>query len=301
MSWQPTEEWPDERSAGGAFRGAAEVILARREPPTATETIRLWWHSTPDHPFSAIARRVVLTSGWLYVETRSGGRRRAPIDAVRGSRREAGRVIYAVADGDDLVIVDRGGDAIERALDEAVGVTGEWRQGTAGGVGCVVFLGLLVIAASIGVLWKYADEGVTELGLGMWTSEAALGLYAGVGGVLLMLLFALFFPAHVVADSVGLTIVRGVFGWVQSTKPVERVSTVSVRTEVHRSRRIRYDHHRVFVVFQNPPEEEDVHLAVAPSGHEDSRKKREVALQLGRRLARLYDVPLEDRGGQAPS
>lgn len=293
VSWEKTDEWPDGRTEGGAFRAAAEVIVARREAPTLRDRIRLWWHSTPDHPFGAIARRVVLTPSWLYCETRSGGRQRVHVEQVRGSRREAGRVIYAIADGDDLVIADRGGDALERALDERLGSTGEWRSPAA--YVPVVIFSFVMVSIALAAVAYYRDEAVEEIQRGLTTSESALGLYAGLGGVLLMLLFITFFPQRWVADSLGLTSVRGLFGWVRSTVPVERVAAVVVDSFTTRNKNSSstYTHHHVDVLLRDPRGKKRVYFSGAPTGKDQT--KSEVARQIGRRVARLYDVDLRDR------
>lgn len=299
MGWQPTDDWPDGRGEGGAFRAAAEMVVAERSAPTATDTLRLWWHSTPDHPFGAVARRVALTARWLYAETREGGRRRAPLDVVRGSRREAGRVIYAVEDGDDLVVVDRGGDALERALDAAVGATGEWRSRAPGDItdiGCVLVLAIPACFACVGLLVKYGAEAMRELALGMWTSEAALGLYGGLGGLVLLLLFVLLVPESFIADTVGLTTRRGVLGLVGRTRAAERIAIVTVLTRQQRTKRGANDIHCVKVELVNPDEELHVHTRVSRTGSAESEGSRQIALGIGRRLADLYGVELADRG-----
>lgn len=292
MSWDKTEDWPDGRTDGGAFRAAAEVIVASREAPTLRDRLRLWWHSTPDHPFGAIARRVVLTPHWLYVETRAGGRQRTHVDALRGSRREAGRVIYAVADGEDLVIADRGGDALERALDEKVGTSGEWRSPAA--FVTVVISSLIALAVALSAILVYREEALGEIRRGLTTSEAALGLYAGLGGVLVVLLFITFFPQRYVADSLGITSVRGLFGWVRSTVPVERVSGVVVNRFTRRDRQANrsYVHHVVEIVLDNPPRRLRIVAGGYPLGK--AGPKGQEARQIAQRVARLYDVELTE-------
>lgn len=292
MSWEQTDEWPDGRTEGGAFRAAAEVIVATREAPTALDRFRVWWHSTPDHPFGAMPLRVVLTPNWIYVETRRGGRQRARVEQILGSRREAGRVIYAVADGDDLVLADRKGDALERALDERIGAKGEWRSDSA--FIAVFLFGLAGLAAALGTTLSYRAEGLDRIGRDMWTAESALGLYAGLGGVLLVLLFITFFPQRYVADSVGLTSVRGLFGWVRTTIPVERVAGVRIGVITTSSKSGRFLHFHVELALRDPAKFLRVY---APSGVRPGQAsaRLETARQIGRRLARLYDVELRDQ------
>jgi hypothetical protein len=296
VSWEKTDEWPDGRTEGGAFRAAAEVIVARREAPTLRDRVRLWWHSTPDHPFGAIARRVVLTPGWLYCETRAGGRQRVHASQLRGSRREAGRVIYAIADGDDLVIADRGGDALERALDEKVGTTGEWRSPSA--FVPVFIFSAIALAISLFATFQYRDEAIDRIERGLTTAESALGLYAGLGGVLLVLLFITFFPQRWIADSLGLTSVRGLFGWVRSTVPVERISGVIVDRFTTRNNKSgnTFTHHYVDLLLLEPMETKRLFLAGSATG-DKLAAKREIARQIGRRVASLYEVDLQDRLG----
>jgi len=296
VSWEKTDEWPDGRTEGGAFRAAAEVIVAVREAPTLRDRIRLWWHSTPDHPFGAIARRVVLTPHWLYCETRAAGRQRVHIDQVRGSRREAGRVTYAIADGADLVIADRGGDALERALDEKAGTTGEWRSPAA--FVPVLIFSAIGLAIALLATFQYRDEAVEEIQHGMTTSEAALGLYAGLGGVCLVLLFITFFPQRWVADSLGLTSVRGLFGWVRSMVPVERIDRVIAGRFTTRNKSGNsFTYHYVDLVLRDPAKMKRLYVRGAPTGGKKLSKMREIARQIGRRVARLYDVDLRDELG----
>lgn len=293
VSWETTEDWPDGRTEGGAFRAAAEVIVARRDTVTFRDRLRTWWHSTPDLPFAAMPLRVVLTPGWIYVETRKGGRQRARVESILGSRREAGRVIYAVADGDDLVVADRGGDALERALDETIGTTGEWRSPAA--IAAVFCFALVGLAVALGTTLTYHDEAMDRIERGLTTSEAALGLYAGLVGVLLVFLFIVFFPQRYVADSLGLTSVRGLFGWVRSTIAVERVEgVIADRIVVRGKSGGSFTHFYVDVQLSDPRKTKRVH---APSGATGGRveQKREHARQIARRLARLYDVELRDR------
>lgn len=292
VSWQKTDEWPDGRADGGAFRSAAEVIVARREAPTLVDRLRTWWHSTPDHPFGAMALRVVLTPNWIYVETRRGDRMRAPVDRILGSRREGGRVIYAVADGDDLVIADRKGDALERALDEKIGVAGEWRSPAA--FAAVAIAAVVGLSVALATTLDYRDEALSRIENGMTTSEAALGLYAGLGGVLLVFLFITFFPQRYVADSLGLVSVRGLFGWVRTMTPVERIAGVSAQKAVSRGKNGTYTRYVVDVRLSNPEKTLRVHSAGTTSGR-DHPDKREGARQIGRRLARLYQVELRER------
>jgi len=295
VSWEETEEWPDGRSEGGAFRGAAEVIVAKRDAPTLGDRLRVWWHSTPDHPFGAMPMRVVLTPSWIYVETRRGKRLRARVEQILGSRREAGRVIYAVADGDDLVLADRKGDTLERALDEKNGAKGEWRSDSAH---VAVFLAALFgFFVALAATMTYRDEGLDRIDRGMLTAEAALGLYAGLGGILLVLLFITFFPQRYVADSLGLTSVRGLFGWIRTTIPVERVAGIRVgQITTSSSKSGRYVHVYVDVALREPTKLRRVY---APSGVPPGRavERLEAGRQIARRLARLYDVELRDHTG----
>ncbi len=292
MSWEKTDEWPDGRAEGGAFRAAAEVIVATRDAPTLADRFRVWWHSTPDHPFAAMPMRVVLTPSWIYVETRRGDRQRARVEQILGSRREAGRVIYAVADGDDLVVADRKGDALELALDEKVGAKGEWRSDAAT---IPVFLfALFGLVVSIGVTLSYRDEAIERIHRGLTTSESALGLYAGLGGILLMLLWITFFPQRYIADTVGITSKRGLFGWVRTTIPVERVSEVVVdRFTVRSKNGTTYTTCFVEVLLRDPSGKVRIHHSGAKQSSE-ARFARERARQIASQVARLYDVEFRD-------
>jgi len=295
VSWEATETWPGERGEGAPFRAAAEVVVARRDALGVVERLRLWWRSDPDHPFSVVARRVALTSRWLFVESRAGGRRRVRLDAVRGRRKEAGRLLYAIADGVDLVLADRGGDALERALDQATGSVGEWRTRPGLTFGCVGIFAFSLLFVSVSLVLQYHRGAMDRLARHLWTSESALGLYAGVGGALLVLLLVTFFPRRLVADSLGLTSVRGLFGWIRDTKPVERVAGVRMHGHISGGKSSGSLVYTVTVVFDGPPEEVQVHVGVGHMGPRAVRA-RASALEVAERLSKLYGVELQRTG-----
>ncbi|MAQ13708.1 MAG: hypothetical protein CMN30_02810 [Sandaracinus sp.] len=237
MTWEPVDQWPDGR-AGGVFRGAAEIVVADRGAPNALERLRTWWHSTPDHPLEATVRRAALTPGWLYVEGREGGRRRVRVEAIVGARRAGKRLIYAVADGEDLVVVERR-DSFEKALAARLGdrATGwsSWRSPTSPRGLAFATLGALLLA-QMGVLMivdRY-DDAMRLIAEGEPLARPAAKFYSGFGFCIAALMLVTFQPRCWLADSVGLTSVRGLFGWVTRTHPVEKVRAVRVETETLR-------------------------------------------------------------------
>ena len=295
VSWETVEEWPDGRS-GGVFRGAAEVIVARRGAPSALDRLRLWWHSTPDHPFGALPHRVALTPSWLYVETRGGKRQRARVEQIMGRRYEAGRVIYAVADGEDLVLVHRRADPLEKALDErSKGDDDFWRSGSAW-IGVIGFA-LLMLAISLAFTLRYHDGAIRRIRDGLITSESALGLYTGLGGVLLTLLFITFFPQRWLVDSMGMTSVRGLFGWVRGTIPPERVRRVDLLISDSPSQNPRSLFYSVEVATSSPAATQRIFVGKAVKPAERAAAKREAEV-LAHRVGRIFDVEVRDLTGR---
>ncbi|MBW2462740.1 MAG: hypothetical protein JRH11_13905 [Deltaproteobacteria bacterium] len=98
MSWEPIEEFPREnRGGGGAFRGQAMPVVARRRAPTLPERLRLLWHSTPELTYRRSVKRLVLTPGHLYVERFDGDRARVARGCIRGRRLDRGCTGLAVS------------------------------------------------------------------------------------------------------------------------------------------------------------------------------------------------------------
>ena len=229
MSWEGTDQWPDGRS-GGVFRGAAEMVVAERGAPTWVERVRLWWYSTPDHPLATIPERVALTPNWVYAQRAGGPIRRTRVEQLVGARREARRVIYAVAEGDDLVLPDREGDALERALDAQLGAwTPTWRSRNS--VAKAVGQTLAGLLFCVLVMREFRELAMGNLRRGALVTEANLWFYAAALGGLCAIANLFYRPQQWVVDSLGATSVRGLFGWFRSTIPAERVQAVRIRRQ----------------------------------------------------------------------
>ena len=269
------------------------MIVARRGAPSALDRLRLWWHSTPDHPFGAIPHRVALTPSWLYVETRGGKRQRARVEQIMGRRYEAGRVIYAVADGEDLVLVHRRADPLEKALDErSKGDDDFWRSGTRAWIGVIAFA-LLMLAISLAFTLRYHDGAIRRIRDGLITSESALGLYTGLGGVLLTLLFITFFPQRWLVDSMGMTSVRGLFGWVRGTIPPERVRRVDLLRSDRVSQNGRWISYSVEVATAEPARARRIYVGKPVKPPQATTAERD-ARKVAKRLGRIFDVEVRD-------
>jgi hypothetical protein len=95
VHWERVKGFPDEEerddAAPGAYRRAArtagETILARREEPSAFETLLDWLASSPDHPWRDHPRDVAVTDEHVYVRRRDETVHRLPLATLRGVRK----------------------------------------------------------------------------------------------------------------------------------------------------------------------------------------------------------------------
>lgn len=219
MSWEEVEAWPG-GERGGAFRGAAEPIVAERRGVTLRERLRLFWHSTPEHPLSRVAERVVVTPRYVYVQRREGRPLRVPLERLHGERLEAGRVVYGVRGGDDLLLPYRDRCEVQVQLDAAVR-GGEpiepWRASRDVGKWLTLALSVVILAmASFGFPpFSPVRESVGQGLLVLAYASAAV-------------LFVVWGPTHWRIDSVAVTRVRGVFRTFSFSIPPERVRRVVV-------------------------------------------------------------------------
>lgn len=232
MTWEPTNEWPDGVPDAGAYRGKAEIVVARRNGMTTADRFRLWWHSTPDHRFGDLPQDVLLTPQHLYVR-RKGGEFRVRLEHLIGGRIEAGRRIYAVRDGDDLVLVDRDGDALEKALEAHVTLSEQaWVHAGSVWVPAVMMFACAWVAFYFAVeSWVTGLEHIRE---GLMTSESALGVYATVAAIVVMMIIGMVLPTRRVVDRLGITTVRGLLRGMRHTIPVEKVSRIAVEPATYK-------------------------------------------------------------------
>ena len=82
----------------------------------------------------------------------------------------------------------------------------------------------------------------------------------------------------------------------RKTKPIERVARVTLRFRRPRTKNSHHDFHTAAVISADPTREDRVHVTAAGAGSEDSRRQREAALEIARRLAKLYDVEIQEIG-----
>lgn len=229
MAWEPVERWPGEAGGEGAFRSGAEPALASRGAPSPWERVRLFWFSSPELPLEHVARRAVLTSSYVYVERMTGRRERVRRAMLRGFRREGGRLIVGVVDGEDLVLPFRVGCALQaQLLAQLGGKAGErWvgRQHVRLGAASSAAAGL----AAWTLLAAIRPETVrAHWALELYTSETCLRAYFGVGLALVALALLLWVPMRVRVDALGVEVRRGLVPWLPFFLPAERVAAVVV-------------------------------------------------------------------------
>ncbi len=233
MSWEPVEEFPGEnRGGGGAFRGQAMPVVARRRAPTLRERFRLLWHSTPELTYRRSAKRLLLTPGHLYVERFDGDRSRVARGSIRGRRLDRGRVVYGVVDGEDLALLPREGCDVVGALEAQLRGNSE----LTGSVTKTDGYGLSVAIAI--VAWVIAGELYREVSLedflhriaqyGNYTSETALTFYGVVGLAVFGLVVLLAAPVRTRIDAVGVHRARGIFPWLHTVEAPEEFRGVVV-------------------------------------------------------------------------
>ena len=232
MSWEDVDELPGKPGAGGAFRGAAEPVVAQRTGLTIGERLRLFWYSTPEEPTGRAARRILVTPQHVYVQRVDGSLSRVRHDALRGERVEpGGRLVIGVRDDEDLLLPHRAGCEAEKRLIAIV--RGEaapepWREWRGVILAAVFTIG--AFALGTGLLIQYPIETMVEhVGRGLYTSESALGTYGGAAGLLAALLLFFFGGSRWQVDAVGVTRGRGILGWMRSIVPPERFRRAVLR------------------------------------------------------------------------
>ena len=231
MSWETIEGWPGgDGHAGGPFRNAKEPIVAARVGLSWAERARLYWMSSPEHPYKSSVKRALMTPGFLYVETLSGDQRRVSHDAFAGERREGGFHVYGVRDGQDIRLLTRRDCSLERALQERhQGAAVEAWSGRGPLYWGQVAVFFLLVAVTVGLLDLYPPDSIFDLlERGYLTAETALGGYAWLATGLLTVLSFLLLPSYVRVDSLGVERVRGVLPLFRFFLPREEVTAVRV-------------------------------------------------------------------------
>lgn len=232
MSWERVEAWPG-AEAGGAFRGAAEPVVAERRGVTWRERARLFWHSSPEHPLARTAERVAVTPRHVYVERRDRARVRLPLERLHGARLDAGQVVYGVREGEDLLLPYRAGCPVQLQLDAAArgGAPVDPYETTEGQVGALVVLWMAGCGA-LSLLMSYPpSEAVERIRGGLFLAESALGTYAGIAAALLALLALLLGSSRWRIDAVTVRRTRGILPFLTFSLPPEEVRRAVVRHE----------------------------------------------------------------------
>ncbi|HJL14115.1 MAG TPA: hypothetical protein RMH99_00595 [Sandaracinaceae bacterium LLY-WYZ-13_1] len=229
VSWEPADRWPGESGGGGAFRSGSEPVLAERSGPRWLERLSLFWHSTPEMPMGAVARRAALTTSFVYVDRFDGRRERVARSRLRGIRRDGRRLVIGVLEGEDLVLPHRPRCELARALATQLGGHApSWvarRRLSTGALLALVGAALTVslfTAFPLGRVWPH-------LAAGRWLADDALGFYGGWLALLLAVAGLAWVPERFRADRLGLEVRRGLFGWLPFFVPAERVRGVAMR------------------------------------------------------------------------
>ena len=229
MGWEVVDELPSARGSG-AFRDGAEPIVVERSGITIAERARLLWHSSPELRAGRAAKRVVLTPQHVYVERLDGSRARVRHDALHGERLAGGRVIYGVTDDEDLLLVYRSTCALQDRLAALVrggDAVEPWR--VIRGLTLGIVATCVAIATGIAMLLEYRlSDAMSHFARGQWTSEIALGTYAGFLLIALGVVIFLWGPSHWRVDAVTVTRTRGVIPWLPFSLPPERLRRVLI-------------------------------------------------------------------------
>lgn len=225
MGWENVEEWPS-NGTSGVYRGAAEIIVAERSGLTIFERIILWWHSTTELPFADVAQDVVVTPNYVYVRKQDGDKMRVRRDVLAQGRVEGRRRQYSVPNGTDMVLSDRKGDDVERALMSEDQVQG-WTRPTRWKVTLGLMAAAIIFARMLSE--EYFGEGAQAVAAGRYNSESAYWFYTCIGLWVVPFVLFLVAPKRLIVDAIGLRYVRGFLGGLRSTIPIEDISYVEVR------------------------------------------------------------------------
>ncbi|HHH28737.1 MAG TPA: hypothetical protein ENK57_10390 [Polyangiaceae bacterium] len=257
MSWEAAERLPGAHS-DGAFRSSAEPVIAERRGLRPLEWLRTYWRSTPELPFSRVVQHIVLTPQYVYVRRRDGTLSRVPRDRLHGERRERGQVVYGVYEGEDLLLSDRPGCAVQSRLSEQTSggasvASSPWTSFDLARPG--MLLSLMTGFFSAVLLSNYPLARTLDyIEAGFATSETALGTYLGLGMAALTVALWQWSPSRWHVDRVGLTRRRGLIPWLSFEVPPERIDRVlltpiSGRYLGERSRRVGWT---VSLLFRSP-------------------------------------------------
>lgn len=279
MGWEQVEEWPSTKNSD-VYRGAAEVILAERSGLTRVERLRLWWHSTPELPFSDVAQDVVVTPHYVYVRRHEGGMARVRRDVLKQGSIEGGRRQYSVPNDIDMILSDRGGDDVETALFDK-DRSSVWTMPVRMKGAVVIVLGMILMACVL--TQAYAVEGADALGEGYYNSERAYGFYACIASWVAATAAFFYFPKRIIADAIGLRTIRGVNRGLRRTTPIESINFVEIETRSVTANHIRQT---IYIVRVHAKESKQ-RIKLRQCGMLDDA--REVA----EFCARMWDVPLK--------
>lgn len=250
MGWEDVEALPGTSSGGGAFRDGAEPVVAQRIGLSLREKLRLFWHSTPDLPSARAAELIVVTQTYVYVRRVDKTRARVHLDELHGQRVERGLLVFGVAEDDDLLLAYRPSCPVQDRLMAALRKDADlepWRESR--GMIASAILTLASLGAGVGLLLSYPLERALEhIEIGLFTSESALGTYAGVAALFLALFLFFLGPSRWRVDAVGVTRTRGVLPWMPFTLPPERFRRAVLKPSYYKPKNQRRYHAGWFVV-----------------------------------------------------
>ncbi|MFT5355664.1 MAG: hypothetical protein ACI9KE_002883 [Polyangiales bacterium] len=244
MSWESVEEWPSNVTSG-VYRGAAEIIVAERSGLTLIERVVLWWHSTTELPFTDIAQDVVVTPSYVYVRKQDGAQTRVRREVLAQGRVEGRRRQYSVPNGTDMVLSDRNGDDVERALMDK-GIAQGWTGRPRWTLTLAILIGLIGMAMFISD--EHLREGAQAVTNKRYNSESAYWFYACLGVWVIPVTTFFCFPRRLIVDAIGLRSVRGFFGGIRSTIPIEDIRFVEVQHQRARTKSRTLHSYPVFVL-----------------------------------------------------
>lgn len=226
MSWESFDRWPGEASDGGAFRGRSEPVLAKREGATFRDRWVLFWSHSPDHDSKRAARRLMLTSNYLYVQRFDHWKGRVPVAKLRGCRRMDGRLLFGVEGGEDLILMHRPDDELQTELLKQAGGSGQPWSNTHYPQGAMVAAAFL-FGVAVAQFRAHPFAVVRDRWeSGLYTAETCLGFYAAVLSVIAIAVLLLWVPSRISVDRLGVERARGMSGLFTFYVPADQVKFV---------------------------------------------------------------------------
>ncbi len=201
-------------------------MLAKREGATFRDRWVLFWSHSPDHDSKRAARRLMLTSNYLYVQRFDHWKGRVPVAKLRGCRRMDGRLLFGVEGGEDLILMHRPGDEVQAELLKKAGGSGHpwteihhFRES--------MIIAMFLVGLAFGMFGSYPLAEVRDRwASGLYTAEVCLGFYAAVLAVVAVAAIVLWVPSRIYVDRLGVERTRGLFGLLRFYIPADQVKLV---------------------------------------------------------------------------